>query len=280
MTYTKQLALILPAAILALVLPATVAAQGRGGGRGGAPVTAKAEAPIDLTGYWTAVITEDWHQRMLTAEKGDFGTGAPGAVTLPGGRPGPSNIPFNPNGRKVALAWDPAKDEAAGEACRAYGAVGVLRQPTHLHITWQDDNTLKMEADFGQQTRLLHFAQGAMGAVAMKAPAGEAPSWQGYSVANWKSLGGKPGFDKGGNLGVVTTNLKPGYYYRNGLPYSGNAVLTEHFRVIDIPESGQWISFSSMVVDPEYLTQPYIVTYQFKKLPDGSKWKPQPCEAR
>ena len=68
MTYTKQLALMLPAAILTLVLPATVFAQGRGGGRGGPPVTAKAEAPIDLTGYWTAVITEDWHQRMLTAE--------------------------------------------------------------------------------------------------------------------------------------------------------------------------------------------------------------------
>jgi hypothetical protein len=279
MTYTKKLALILPAALAALLLPTSVLAQGRGGGRAGA-VSAKAEAPIDLTGYWTAVITEDWHQRMLTAEKGDFGTGAPGAVTVPGGRPGPSNIPFNPNGRKVALTWDPAKDEAAGEACKAYGAVGGLRQPTHLHITWQDDDTLKMETDFGMQTRLLHFAQGTMGGAAMKAPAGEVPSWTGYSVANWKSLGGKPGFDKGGNLTVVTTNLKPGYYYRNGLPYSANAVLTEHFRVIDIPESGQWISFSSMVVDPEYLTQPYIVTYQFKKLADGSKWNPQPCAAK
>jgi hypothetical protein len=76
---------------------------------------------------------------------------------------------------------------------------------------------------------------------------------------------------------AVTTHLKPGYYYKNGIPYSANAVLTEHFRVIDIPESGQWLSFSSMVNDPEYLNQPYIVTYQFKKLPDGSKWSPTPC---
>ena len=54
-------------------------AQGRGG-RGGAPAappTARAVAPIDLTGYWTAVITEDWHVRMLTAPRGDFGVGAP-----------------------------------------------------------------------------------------------------------------------------------------------------------------------------------------------------------
>jgi hypothetical protein len=284
MTYTKNLALILPATLLTLALPATLGAQGRGGRGAAPPPPAKVQAPIDLTGYWTAVITEDWHQRMLTAEKGDFGTGAPGAVATPGGRPGPSNIPYNPNGRKTALGWDPAKDEAEGNQCKAYGAVGVLRQPTHLHVTWQDDNTLKMEADFGTQTRLFHFAPQAagMGAPAMKAgpPAGEAPSWQGYSVANWVVLGGKEGFDKGGNMGAVTTNLKPGYYYRNGMPYSGNAVLTEHFRVIDIPQSGQWLSFSSMVVDPEYLTQPYIVTYQFKKLADGSKWNPQPCAVR
>jgi hypothetical protein len=284
MTDTKKLALILPAALLMFSLPSTVAAQGRGGRGAAPPAPAKADAPIDLTGYWTAVITEDWHQRMLTAEKGDFGTGAPGAVVTPGGRPGPSNIPFNPNGRKIALAWDPAKDEAEGNQCKAYGAVGVLRQPTHLHITWQDDNTLKMEADFGTQTRLFHFVPRAagMGAPAAKAgpPAGEAPSFQGYTVANWVQLGGKEGFEKGGNLSATTTNLKPGYYYRNGMPYSANAVLTEHFRVIDIPKSGQWIAFSSMVVDPEYLTQPYIVTYQFKKLADGSKWNPQPCAAK
>ena len=34
----------------------------------------------------------------------------------------------------------------------------VMRLPTHLHITWQDDNTLKIDADFGMQTRLFHFA--------------------------------------------------------------------------------------------------------------------------
>jgi len=284
MTRTRKLALILPAALVAIALPATLAAQGRGGGRGAAPPPpAKVEAPIDMTGYWTAVITEDWHQRMLTAEKGDFGTGAPGAVQTPGGRPGPSNIPYNPNGRKIALAWDPAKDEAEGNQCKAYGAPGIMREPTHLHITWQDDNTMKMEADFGEQTRLFHFVrQGGMGAAAAKVgpSAGEAPSWQGYSVASWTTMGGKEGFEKGGSLTAHTTNLKPGYYYHNGMVYSGNAILTEHFRVIEIPQSGQWLSFSSMVEDPEYLTQPYIVTYQFKKLADGSKWHPEPCSVK
>jgi hypothetical protein len=279
----KRLALILPAALfVAVTMPQNLHAQGGRGGRGGPPPTAKAAAPIDLTGNWTTVITEDWHQRMLTAPKGDFGAGGPGAVILPGERPAGSNIPYNAAGRKAAMDWDPAKDEAAGEACKAYGAPGSLRLPTHLRISWQDDNTLKFETDFGNQTRLIHFAPPAMGGVPAKMgpPAGEAPSYQGYSVASWTAMGGRGSYERGGSLHVTTTNLKAGYYLKNGIPYTGNAVLTEHFRVIDLPESGQWISFSSMVDDPAYLTQPYIVTYQFKKLPDGSKWKPEPCSAK
>src|SRR3954470_17575651 len=119
----KQLALIAPAALLlAVSIPSSLNAQGGRGGRGGPPPAAKAAAPVDLTGYWTAVITEDWHERMLTAPKGDFGTGAPGAIAIPGGGfvgrgPNPSergNIPYNVAGAQMAMKWDPAKDEADG----------------------------------------------------------------------------------------------------------------------------------------------------------------------
>src|SRR5438128_1706790 len=90
------------AALLSLPALSLAQAPGGRGGRGSPPPTPKASAPIDLTGYWTAVITEDWHTRMLTASKGDFGVGAPGAIVLPGGRayglgPNPSeggNIPY------------------------------------------------------------------------------------------------------------------------------------------------------------------------------------------
>lgn len=279
---TKRLALIMSAAALMALSVPGLNAQGGRGGRGGPPPVAKAMAPVDFSGTWTAVITEDWHQRMLTAPKGDFGAGGPGAVILPGERPAGSNIPFNAAGRKAAMDWDPAKDEAAGEQCKAYGAVGSLRLPTHLRVSWQDDNTLKFETDFGSQTRLIHFPPRAMPGMPMKtaAPAGEAPSYQGYSVGSWTVLGGIGSYERGGSLHVTTTNLKPGYYWKNGVPYTGNAVLEENFRVIDLPESGQWLSFSAMVTDPEYLTQPYIVTYEFKKLPDGAKWNATPCMAK
>ncbi|PYS14056.1 MAG: hypothetical protein DMG15_09405 [Acidobacteria bacterium] len=258
------------AILLCLLLSPFAPAQERGGrgARGGdQPTTAKARAPIDLTGYWTAVITEDWHTRMLTAPRGDFGSGPPGAIINPNSGPigagdNPSsqgNIPYNVKGAQAALKWDPAKDEAEGNSCKAYGAPGVMRQPTHLHVTWQDDNTLKIEADYGTQTRLLHFGP---------APSAGEPTLQGSSAASWTIIGGR-GFERGGSLKVVTTHLKPGYY-----------VLTEYFRTMKLPDGSTWIRLTQLVDDPEYLAQPYIVNYQFKKLPDGSLWNPAPCSAK
>ena len=282
-----------------MLTPALVQAQGRGGGP---PPTPKAIAPIDLTGYWTAVVTEDWHVRMLTPSKGDFGSGIAGTIENPGvgfigAGPNPSdrgNIPYNVAGAKLAMAWDPAKDQAEGNACKAYGAPGIMRLPTHLHITWQDDSTLKIEADYGTQARVLHFGppttEGRLDygnatlfpsrPLTFEAPAAVEPSAQGYSIASWTIMGGSAGFERGGNLKVVTSRLKPGYYWKNGMPYSGKAVLTEYFRTMALPDRSEWIRYTAIADDPEYLTQPWIVNYAFKRLPDGSTWNPTPCSAR
>jgi hypothetical protein len=277
----KHRTLAIAAALLCLSVPPAVHAQ-RGGGRGGPPPTAKARAPIDLTGYWTAVITEDWHTRMLTAPKGDFGSGPPGVIVNPNSGPigvgsnasAQGNIPYNVTGAQAALKWDPAKDEAEGNPCKAYGAPGIMRLPTHLHITWQDDDTLKIEADYGTQSRLFHFGL---------TPAGLESSMQGFSAASWTIMGGRGGrgiVERGGSLKVVTTHLKTGYYWKNGMPYSGNAMLTEYYRIMNLPDSSTWIRLTQLVEDSEYLAQPYIVNYQFKKLPDSSLWNPIPCSAK
>ena len=269
-------------AILAIVLclwsPPAIEAQG-GGGSNGSPPTAKASAPIDLIGYWTAVLTEDWHVRMFTAPKGDFGSGAPGAVAQVtvgqlgvGANPAQDgNIPYNLEGAQAAMTWNSAKDESQGNQCKAYGALGIMRQPTHLHITWSNDNTLRVDADFGTQTRLFHFAP----------PPGEPePTLQGHSIASWTAMGGGGGqanFERGGALKVVTTHVTPGYYWKNGMPYTANAVLRENLFLLDLPDGDSWMTVTQMVDDPDYLTEPYIVNYHFKKLPDESRWNPTPC---
>jgi len=238
----------------ALLFALPLSAQ-RGGRAGGAPRTARDTAAIDLTGYWVSVVTEDWKWRMVPPKKGVFDA-----------------IPLSPEGRRVGDAWDPAKDEAAGEQCRAYGAAGIMRLPTRLHVTWQDANTLKIETDTGTQTRLLHFDS--------PAPPAEA-SWQGNSLAQWETAGGARGAaTPGGDLKVQTTHLRPGYVRKNGAPYSDKAVLTEYFDLNATPNGDQFLTVTTKVEDAQYFRGPYITTTDFKKLPDAKGWNPTPCSAR
>ena len=241
---------------LALLLPADANAQRGGrGGRGTAP-TAREAAPIDLTGYWVSVITEAWKLRMVTPKKGVL-----------------EMLTLNAEGRRVAEAWDPAKDEAAAEQCRSYGAANIMRVPGRLHVTWENDTTLRIDTDAGTQTRLFHFG-------APAASPGE-PSWQGYSVAEWQNAAGARGAQqRGGSLKVVTTNLRLGYIRKNGAPYSNKTVVTEYYDVNTMPNGDQWISVTTKVEDPVYFSRYYMTSSDFKKLPDGTGFNPTPCSAR
>src|SRR4029078_13537631 len=105
--------------------------------RGGPPRPPKDSAPIDLTGYWVAIVSEDWRFPRLTPQRGDY----------------PDIQPLNDAGKKIADSWDPAKDEAAGEQCKGYGAANIMRIPSRLRIAWMNDTTLRLETDAGQQKR-------------------------------------------------------------------------------------------------------------------------------
>jgi len=223
-------------------------------------------APIDLTGYWVSVVSEDWRWRMVTPAKGDF-----------------ASIPFTPEGRRVGEAWDPAQDEASGDVCKAYGTAAIMRLPGRLHIAWQDDSTLKIETDTGLQTRLLIFGG--------KPPDNLAPSRQGYSAAGWeqpeRGIGQpRPGFGatregtKGRALEVVTTHLLPGFLRKNGFPVSGSAVVKEDFDLFTERTGQPWFVVTTIVEDPLYLQEPFVTSSNFKKQPDAAGWKPRPCSAR
>ena len=272
----------LSVAALALVaaVPARMEAQ-RGRGGAGAALTARASAPVDLTGYWVSVVTEDWRYRMITPAKGDH-----------------PSIPLNAEGIRVADSWDPAKDEAAGEACKAYGAANVMRMPGRIHITWQDDNTLKVETEAGTEMRLFRFLGNA--AVALAADGSRVPnlpadaadsSWQGVSVVQWEYAGGGRGRRgagapaaadaNNGGLKAVTRNMKPGYLQKNGVPYSASAVLTEYFNRTFEPNGDSWLMLTSVVEDPVYLNNRHFRSTHYKRLPDNNTtWEPEPCSAR
>ena len=220
---------------------------------------------------------------MITPPKGDY-----------------ASVPLNQAGRQAADGWDPAADAAAGEQCRAFGAGGIMRLPTRLKIAWADDATLRIETDLGQQVRTLSFGRAADSG---------ARSWQGQSVAEWLGVpqvanpfgglaaptqgvaaarsGGGPGPGAGGppsaaapvargSLKVVTTNLRPGYLRKNGVPYSEQADVTEYFDRFTM-FGNDYLQVETVVTDPTYLTTPFVVSNQFKREADDSKWNPTPC---
>ena len=249
---------------------------------------------MELTGYWVSVVNQDWRFRMMTPPKGDY-----------------ERVPLNDAARAVADEFDPAlyggeNYQTSGIIdCRAYGAANVMRMPTRLRITWVSPNVLRVETDWGEQTRLFHFDPDdlygdiqqdlLMGGVFMS---NEPPSLPGYSVAQWErpyqinapvwqrgpvGRGGGLGTERmderqpGGSLAVVTTNLAPGWLRRNGVPYSSRTRVIEHYRTFEDPTGAQWFNITMEIVDPEYLTRPFNLTADFRKEPDGSNWAPHAC---
>lgn len=243
-------------AVLFSAAGAPVAAAQRGRGDDGA--SPRDGALIDLTGQWVSVVTEDWRWRMVTPPKGDA-----------------ASVPLNPAGRKVAADWDLAADKARGDLCRAFGPPGLVRQPGRVRIRWENDNTLLLEFDAGSQVRRLRFG----------APRTAGPrSLQGHSEAKWfrqpqtRGIFGRGSAARGGSLEVVTTNLTAGYLRPNGVPYSARAVVKEFFDSFTLPDDGTWLIVTTVVDDPEYLTQEFVISSQFKKESDLSKWNPRTCD--
>jgi hypothetical protein len=263
---------------LTLVLPLLLPAVAHGQGQAAQPPRAvnpspRELAPMDLTGYWVSVVTEDWRYRMVMPLKGDYGS-----------------VPLNAAGRHAADAWTP---DQAGR-CEAFGAAAVMRAPGRIHITWEDESTLKIETEAGSQTRRIRFGPSAPGRFPPGAPA--ATSWQGVSVASWDPppdvidvlrTGGFDRLDAGQGaaarrtvwtpLKVVTTNVRAGWLRTNGVPYSAQTVVTEHFMRFAVPEAGEWLTVRTVVDDPVYLVQSFMTSTNFKREADGSKWSPAPC---
>jgi hypothetical protein len=230
-------------------------AQGQGKGKGGgkqAPQTPRATASIDLTGYWVSVVTEDWRYRMVMPTKGGY-----------------QGIGMTPEARQLADAFDPANP--TGAACAAYGAPALLRIPGRLHITWEDDSTLKLETDAGKQIRYFHFGD-------WKAPPGAA-TLQGNTTAEWGRSGGRGGGASNGWMNASTTNLTAGLLRKNGIPYSNEEKLTEHFDLIKLPNGDPLLVVTVITDDPKYLRQPLIITSHFRKEASEAKWNPSDCSS-
>jgi hypothetical protein len=251
---------------------AAPAGQGRGAQGGGipAPANARTAAPVDLTGYWVSLVTEDYIERMFPDSPR---SGVPNAGRGGGGRGGGGG--GAPGG---AAGGAPAAPAGTPDPCRVYGAAGSMRLPGRLNITWADDNTLKIDMDSGTQTRLLHFGG--------TPPPPTEKTLQGYSVASWDAGAGGRGGARGGggggaapatrwaSLTVVTTNMKGGYLLTSRSNYTENASLTEYFnRHSDF--GADYMTVIAIIADPG---GNHTTSSTFKKEPNGSKFSPTGCD--
>ena len=246
------------AAALVLSMPGNMFAQGGRGGPPPAPLTPKANAPEDLTGYWVALVTEDWRFRMVTPAKGDY-----------------ASVPLNGAGRAMANTWDPDKDIAAGEQCKSYGAPGLMRVPGRVHITWQDEKHFKGRDGFRRADPDFPFQRSTAGGREAFS-AGLFRSHMGWPASRTRS----PRTDASRFSQGSDDHLKPGYLRKNGVPYSANTVLTEYYSRTNETDGTSYLIITTIVDDPMYLAQPFITSTHFKMEPNGAKWMPMPCEAK
>ncbi len=281
-TWNSSLPLVITAALAApMLFAASLGAQAPpAAAQPAAAGLAQRFAPIDLTGNWVSIVTEDWAVRMIPPPKGDF-----------------ESLPLTRAAQDAANQIDMTQVAAAGRACEAYGAPVIMREPGRVRISWQDATTLRIDTDAGQQTRLLHF---------QTPPAPGAPSLQGMSMAEWqyangfdpirtadaaragaagargggRGRGAPANAPSGGRLKVVTNNLTAGFIRKNGVPYSATATVTEYFNLLTETSGTQWFVVTTVLHDPINLAVDYITSSNFRKEPDGSKFKPQPCSLR
>ena len=196
-------------------------------------------APHDLSGYWEPLITEDFKLRTQGVKKGEY-----------------NGIELNDAARAIADQFKPdaGADELLFDKCGPHGAPRIMFTDTRLRIT-TGNAVVSMELEAEGQTRRFYLDK--------REWQGGELQWQGHSNAypDGKSL-----------LTVITRHMRPGLLRSNGIPYSEDAVLTEHYA-----RHGEYLTVIQALEDPEYLKSPFITSTSFRKIPDPNDWRMGSC---
>jgi hypothetical protein len=173
-------------------------------------------------------------------------------------------VPITEAARAVGLAWSPSRVTVPEHQCQVHVAPYLLGGPLNLRI-WEERDPdsqklidLRMYISTYEQNRTI-WMDGRP-----HPPGAAAHTWQGFSTGKWE----------GNTLTIYTTHIKQGYLRRNGLPESDEATLIEHFM-----RHGDYLVHVSEVTDPVYLTEPFVRTQVFHRIPqEGQNWL-YPCES-
>jgi hypothetical protein len=173
-------------------------------------------------------------------------------------------VPITDAARAVGLAWSPSRVTVPEHQCQVHVAPYLLGGPLNLRI-WEERDPesqnlqdIRMYISTYEQNRTI-WMDGRP-----HPPDAAVHTWMGFSTGKWE----------GNTLTIYTTHLKPGYLRRNGLPESDQATLIEHFM-----RHGDYLVHVSEVTDPVTLTEPFVRSQVFHRIPqEGQNWL-YPCES-
>jgi glyoxylase-like metal-dependent hydrolase (beta-lactamase superfamily II) len=202
---------------------------------------ARPSPAIDFSGWWTSPFHEDSLERGAGPELVDYG-----------------GFPINQAARLFALSYNPSRVTLRHHQCDGYVAPYQVRAIGNSRA-WEerDPHTQKLIAiHWYHQTFEGHRVIWMDG---RPHPPAYAPhTWMGFSTGTFV----------GNALMVNTTHIKQGWLRRNGLPESDQATLVEFF-----VRHEDHITYTSVINDPVYLSEPSVRTTDLYRLPvDPNFW--------
>lgn len=194
-------------------------------------------AQVDLLGNWTARLHQDFADR---------GPG-PEAVEYLG-------MPLNEDARAKALSYSASELASPEHQCTLYPPTYLAFGPFGIKMwTVSDPATDKVIA--WKLTGPSDVAPMTIWMDGRPHPSANAPHpFEGFTTGVWE----------GNTLTTRTTHFKAGYLRRNGVPISDHAVLTRHFM-----RHGDLLTVESFIEDPDYLTEPYVVSRTWELNPSA-----------
>ena len=205
-----------------------------------------AAAQIDFSGEWGQRMHEEREHRQGGVRLGDY-----------------LGLPMNDAGRLKADSWDASMLSLPEHQTMPHPSTYGFRGPANLRIQKVLDPRTQEVIAF----TLYGTFRGQMRTIWLDGrphPSEYAPhTWQGFSTGTWQ----------GDMLTVVTTHIKTGWLYRNGVAHSENATMWEQWM-----RNGDILTFITIVDDPTYLEEPLVRTTDWVLTP-GQQLGPQRSDA-
>jgi hypothetical protein len=195
-------------------------------------------AQVDLSGQWGARQHQDWMERLPGPDPVDY-----------------IGLPLSEEGRRRALAYDYSimgmPQHQCGYYTQFYNAIG----PQSLKIWSENDPVRGNEIVAWKISGFIDIDVTTIWMDGRPHPPKHALyPYSGFTTGRWT----------GDILTTYTTHMKAGYIRRNGAPTSDQATMTQHFI-----RHGDLLTVTTILEDPVYLTEPYVVSRVWELNPRG-----------